>query len=294
MERLIDPVIADLQAEHKAALRTSSAWRSRWVLLVGYVAFAKVVLICGLLGTQHAWLNWSIDDQRGLSRTLLWVAIVTAVLTIVLGMPSFLQTFDMREINANARPERLILYLIPSSLALSLPAGLAIGAVLGLSRSAKSRRMLGALGLLAVVMSFASLVNVSWITPLANQSYRVEVVGNSIAVGRGRNELSLSELRATPGGTFLYQSRLALAIAPLTFAIFGIVIGTRRWRRTVGVFMACAGVVSYIFALNFGMYFNYHEMMPARVAAWTPHILLACATILIARLVSGTVTRTRA
>ena len=48
MERLIDPVIADLQAEYAEAIRDGRTWRSWVALIVGYIAFAKVFLLCGL------------------------------------------------------------------------------------------------------------------------------------------------------------------------------------------------------------------------------------------------------
>ena len=35
MERLVDPAIADLQAEYEEALRSGPKWRSRWIWFVG-------------------------------------------------------------------------------------------------------------------------------------------------------------------------------------------------------------------------------------------------------------------
>ena len=45
MERLIDPVIADLQCEHGDAIRRGQIWRGRRALVNGYMAFWKVVAI---------------------------------------------------------------------------------------------------------------------------------------------------------------------------------------------------------------------------------------------------------
>lgn len=42
-ERLIDPAIADLQAEYEDVARPNLVWRGRWVLLTGYLAWAKVM-----------------------------------------------------------------------------------------------------------------------------------------------------------------------------------------------------------------------------------------------------------
>ena len=295
MERLIDPVIADLQAEYAAALVSRSTWKSRWTLLVSYLAFAKVMLLCSIFGTRQAWRNWNVDDQRAFNRTLLWIVVATVVSSVVVGLPSLQHVPDMLSVNVNARIERLILYLVPSMLTFGVPAGLAIGAALGLSQRERSRRLLAAIGIVAVLSTSASLVNVAWVTPIANQSYREEVIGTSLR--KGQNELTLAELRHSTGGTFVYHLRLAIGAAPLTFAIFGVVVATRRWRRAVATGMACAGVVAYLLAVGFFRSFtNLHDVMPARVAAWMPHILLAWTTILIARLVTASrpdLTRTR-
>lgn len=285
MERLIDPVVADLQVEYAQAVRESRPWRSRWTLLTNYLAFAKVILLCGIVGTRQAWHDWNVDDQRAFNRTLVWIAVATVVSSVVVGLPSLQSIPDMLSINANARLDRLVLYLVPSTLTLGVPAGLAIGAALGLSQRQRSRRLLAAIGLVALLSSLASLVNVAWVTPVANQSYRTEVMGD-LLLQKGQNELTLTELRNSAGGTFRYHVRIAVGAAPLTLAVFGVVVATRRWRRAAAIGTACAGVVGYMLALNFGRYFNHHEVMPPRVAAWMPHIVLAWATILIARLVA--------
>ena len=45
MERLIDPVIADLQCEHGDAIRRGQIWQGHRALVNGYMAFWKVVAI---------------------------------------------------------------------------------------------------------------------------------------------------------------------------------------------------------------------------------------------------------
>src|SRR5206468_3086669 len=41
MDRLIDPIVADLQTEYADATRRGRVWRSRWIRLAGCVAFLK-------------------------------------------------------------------------------------------------------------------------------------------------------------------------------------------------------------------------------------------------------------
>ncbi len=45
MDRLIDPVIADMQCEHEQATRKGQRWRRRWTLLEGYFAFWRVLAV---------------------------------------------------------------------------------------------------------------------------------------------------------------------------------------------------------------------------------------------------------
>jgi hypothetical protein len=64
MDRLVDPVIADLQTEHAAASRGGNVWKSGRVLILGYIAFVKVALLCGVFGTRQAWRDWDGDDHE--------------------------------------------------------------------------------------------------------------------------------------------------------------------------------------------------------------------------------------
>jgi hypothetical protein len=295
MERLIDPVIADLQAEYAAASRRGSVWNRQWTLLLGYVAFARVLLLCSVLGTREAWGHWSADDHRAFNRMLLCVAGATVSATIIAGLPQLLLLPEMRSFNATARLERLIVFLVPSTLALGLPAGLAIGAALGAAQRAQSRRVIKAICLVALVSSMASYVNVAWVTPHANQSFREEVIGGFVQ--RGNGEMSLTELRNSPGEAFLFHLRLALAVAPLTFAVFGLVVATRGWRRSIAVAVAGTAAVSFVVMLNLGRMWSKQGVLPPHVAAWLPLFLIGSATILIGWLVAGRrfeVTQTRA
>jgi hypothetical protein len=287
MVRFIDPTIADLQAEYAAVRRNGSAWRCQWTLLLGYVAFARLMLWCGLFGTREAWRSWSAEDQGALNRMLLCIAIATVCATSIVGLPDVLRLPDMLSFNpnANARLERLVLYLVPSALALGVPAGLAIGAALGAANRIQSRRVITVICLIAVLSSVASFVNIAWVTPHANQSFREELVGR--LPERGINELALTELRTSPKEAFVFHVRLALAVAPLTFAIFGIVVATRRWRWSIAVAIACTAVVSFVVALSLGRTLVNTEVLPPQVAAWLPLLLLAYGSILIGWLVAG-------
>ena len=46
MERLVDPAIADLQAEYEEA-RTGPSWRRRWIWMRGHIAFVTMIVVHG-------------------------------------------------------------------------------------------------------------------------------------------------------------------------------------------------------------------------------------------------------
>ena len=45
MERLVDPAIADLQAEYEEASRTGPGWRRRWIWMRGHIAFFTMMVV---------------------------------------------------------------------------------------------------------------------------------------------------------------------------------------------------------------------------------------------------------
>jgi hypothetical protein len=298
MECFVDPTIADLQAEYAAAVRDGQVWQRRWALLHGYIAFAKVFLICGLFAARQAWRDWNPEDQRGLVRVL-WLkvgAIVSVTLPLwLLELPRTREMVEAFATRTDPSVTRLMAYLLPAILPLSMPVGLAIGATLGVHSRAISRRLIGAIIFVAVAMSAASFVALAWVTPATNQSYREELMGRVIP--KGDRELTLAELRRSypdrDDAEFEFHSRLGVAGTPMTFATFALVITIRR-RARLTIALAAVGLVSvgYLIAFWVG-----RGAIPSPVGAWMPQILLVATTILMS--ISATsnrasVTRTRA
>jgi lipopolysaccharide export LptBFGC system permease protein LptF len=173
----------------------------------------------------------------------------------------------------------LTAFLIPSILALGLPAGLAMS-IAAMRGRALSRRVCVAVILIAVAASVGSFVNVAWVIPPANQAYREEMAGRHVP--RGQNELTLTELSAARGGSFMLHARVALAAAPLTFAVFGLIAATRRrFHRVAAVGVAAAGVVGYVLLMFVGESLSRDGLVPPPFAAWAPQLLLVAATSLI-------------
>jgi lipopolysaccharide export LptBFGC system permease protein LptF len=307
MERFIDPTIADLQAEYAAALLSGSAWRRQRTLLFGYIAFAKVLLWCTAPAVAHAWSNWSFEDRRGLVRVV-WRSVVAVIgVTLPIWLLELPRTRQMLDDNGSAAgiPEAMA-YLLPSILPLSVPVGLAIGAALGAHGRALSRRLTSAILLVAVAVSFASLVTIAWVLPAANQFYREAILRGTATSGRtlykGERELTLSELRHRLRGAdrqhsnrilFEFHTRLGLAGAPLTFAAFALVITIRRRSRKRRV-LAAIGVAAfgYLMVLWMGNAISESDTQSPQLSAWMPQIALVLTTIVVA--VPRTIIRTRA
>lgn len=283
MARLIDPVIADLQAEHSEALRHGRIWRSRWVCLAGYIAFAKVFMMC----------EWSaVDDARPLIRaaacSLGAVALLTAVLVglayriWLTGAPNQLDAW------------RVAMFLLPQALAISIPAGLMIGVAIGLAGQKVSVRLASALATVALVCSIGSVANIGWLLPNANQAFRIAMarrIGLAPPV-KGDAELTFGELDRLiqrrggfPVGSYEwdgvnrlrigYHARWAIAFATFVLTLFAMSLvqcSRRRWTMGIGVVAGLFGyyVLLYVcrfFALN-------HELAPP-AAAWLPNLILA-------------------
>src|SRR6185436_7139154 len=64
MERLVDPAIADLQAEYEEASRAGAAWRRRWIWMRGHVAFLTMIVVHGRAAQE---MNGGLTPLRGLS-----------------------------------------------------------------------------------------------------------------------------------------------------------------------------------------------------------------------------------
>jgi hypothetical protein len=269
MERLIDPVIADLHVEYATAIGMTRRWLA---LVEGYVAFAKVSLWCGVLGLREARRNWSGEEQQGLLRDA--------------------------GLAPNASIQRLMVYLLPSIMPLSIPVGLAIGAALGVQGRTRSRRLIAAVMLVALVLSAVAFVTIGWITPNSNQAYRQGIIGARL-VDRGDRELTLFELRrslaardqesARRASTEFHQ-RLSVAIAPVTFAAFGLVVAIRRRLRTLG---ALGIIILAAFGYDVAMWAG-RVVLPAPFGPWMPPVALIITTLVLSMRFGIGATRTRA
>ena len=282
MERLIDPVIADLQCEHAEALRDGQVWRSRWIRITGCMAFCKVAGLAAL--GQHG------DGARAMAIALSTATVLTA-LAICVVLANTAATAA-----ASGKTLWLVIYLVPQALTISVPVCLALGVfvwVRGKGVDAATTRTV--LWLMRIVL-LAAVANAGWLTPAANAAFRDVLAGGPAA--RGANELTFIALgqRVYQSGqvhllgdplpmTFWLNARLALAVAPVLLCVLALAGASTRHRRW------SAAIVITTLALFAGSYLLFPaediavltRWLPAAAIAWLPNALVMTATFTVAR-----------
>jgi hypothetical protein len=300
MERVVDPLVADLQVEHAEAIRRGRVWRSRWILLSGHVAFLKTIGLCGAEGVMRFLRGWNVEDRSAMSRTLGFSVAAIAVMTVAIELLSRNRLFVLYH-------PKLLVYLAPSALVLAVPIGITFGLLLGLRGRVVSRRSTGALLACAIFSSLACLVMMAWVVPLANREFRQFVFQDDVRrferdliLAKGINELTLGELsqqidsyRRTGTVTDLldansisgallsysYHMRWALSCATLVLALFALSV-TRRivagWTTVLAAFGACFSYYVFMWA---GRAAALQETLPAFVGAWLPNLVFAVVSV---------------
>lgn len=282
MERLIDPIVADLQTEHAEAVQGRRWWRTAWTCARGYAVFWKVVTLHTVQSTPRALWNGMAADGWALGRTMAYSLVGFIALTLLLSAPPMVE-FYSRIPNALAT-----LLLVPQAMPLTIPIALPLAIVCGMWTTRVSPPRIGGvliLAILAMLLSFAAML----IVPHANQAWRVVVAdelglrGVTNSLPKGMSEMTFSELaagsheydvRGFPETAHkfrrTYHLRFALPAATLVLsllaaAIAGAIRG-RAWRLVVMV-------------LSFGLYWvmlafgelNIH-LAPV-VSVWAPNLV---------------------
>jgi len=288
MARLIDPLVADLQLEHAESMRSGRVWKSRAIYLAGWIAFLKILAICAWADTISLSQGWTADDRRALISAVAFSSVMIAIAVVLLELP-FVENTGVLQ---NPSPRRFV-YLVPQAFSLALTVGGTLGIVFGLGGRRFSRRVGASLILLALAGSVISFVNLAWVTPAANQAFRILMSGQTDLVP-GISELSLGELSheidrfLDPSFAqfgyllalaFALHSRLALSLSPLVFAIFALSIASggffRRWMLGLA---ACAAFLGYYMLLYGVRSLVWNRTIPPYAAAWIPNVV----TLLVA------------
>ena len=282
LERIVEPAIADLQKEYAGAGRTS---RRAWVLVTGYSAVLKVIVVCALSvsSTSH-------DERQALSRTFAWSVGWIVVISALLTLPPLLQ-WSMRRWDA-------AITVIPQALPLAIPMGISIGIAFGLSaRPAMNIVKVTLLG--AVVASALSFAVLAWVMPAANQAFREMALRERSYSGyqrefelqKGHNEMTLSELRREEASfaaagqirlprqfAFTFHLRFALAAGTLVLASLLLTVPFHhRGLRGLIAFVASFGYLALLYTSE--SLAVSRALLPPVAAAWLPNIVLIAIAI---------------
>lgn len=285
LERLVDPIVLDLQAEYEGAARARRGWRAAWIRISGYAAFWKALGLHAVHSALRALSSSLAADESALGRTIACSVVACACFTLLL------VAVPMSRFSSPGEPLTLAMLLLPQALALSIPTALAIGIVWsGRGARIHAARIRGVLTF-AVAATLAASVAM-WMLPAANQAFRVamaqELGGRGIttsSIPRGPNELSLSELAAATreydarglawnARRFRQAYHVRLALPAATFVLSLLALGICR---TVG------GRVQPFFAsvIACGVFWWMQGLagkatsLPPIVAVWAPSAALA-------------------
>jgi hypothetical protein len=288
MERMIDPLIADLQREHAEAVRSRRIWKSRWIQIAGWVAFGKVIALCAVacLTSQE---EWTPEDRKSLTRAAVIGVITVVVITVLLVSAS---PEDIPKVLMHPSPKRFF-FLAPYPFVAGIVLGATLGIVLGLGGRALSRRLVAAAIGIALVCSVIVFIDVGWVAPAAHVAYRM-TVGGSDPTRLDIGEASLGALRQkidqvrrefadAPSGflaalSFDYHQRVALSFSPLVFTLFALIMAgcfRRRWLLGMAV---CAAFLVYgwlVIVVRPWYLQPWNLRAPAFAAAWLPNAAMA-------------------
>jgi hypothetical protein len=289
MTKLIDPMIADLQLEHRIAAQRGRRWERSRIRVAFLYGFLKVAAVCGWRDVVSP-AGWTTDDRKAIGGMVLWSVGFVAVLTALLELPFV----SAPKVLLHPSPMRFV-YLAPQALGLALTMGATLGLILGLGGRRVSRRVAAAVMTLSMAASIVSFTNMAWITPSANQAFQALTSGN-VELVPGIPEMTLGEvshkideLDADPGLAefgylralaFNYHIRWAIGVSPAIYAIFALSLGfglRRRWVMAIIVllsFPAYDGILVLMRPWNSGV--------PSYAAAWSANAGLLVASALMA------------
>lgn len=289
MERLIDPLIADLQCEHAEAVRRGAARRALWIRIASCVAFWRVVSIRAIERSVDGEYEWTAADGWAVGRMLGFVAAATVIVALLLNWVA---------LYPEGPSARLFLLLIPSAFPLAIAVGVLSGILYAMRLRTVTKRVRNAALMIATFGTLSSFGTLSWIIPASNQAYREAFSGiPPQALSKGLNELTLPELRQemdklSNGGmrgsvqerdvTVTYYMRFALSVTPIVFGLWALgllSIGRLERSRVALGAVAVMTCLAYYVLLFVSRAAVFDGWTPAVV--WTPNLVFAVGTVLL-------------
>lgn len=288
IDRVIDPIIADLQAEYVEARRAARWWHATWVGISGYWAFWKAIGLHTIQsGPRSLWTTVAAERWTLAQITKCSVATFIAV-TAVLSLPPIVDGYS------HQLGVKLTMLLVPQAIPLSIAISLPLGIVCGLCTSWVTAARITSVLLLAIAAALFAFV-ATLMVPASNEAFlgglaeQLDRAGVTYSLPRGTPEMTLSELAiridesdaaglTQNGRRFLraYHIRFALPAATAVMSLLAIAIcgslGTRS-RRIVAMVI---GFVLYWMILATG---ERSTNLPAIVSVWTANLVFTVISV---------------
>src|SRR6185295_9204521 len=155
MERIVEPIVADIRTEHAAAVADERVWLARWIVIAGYVGFAKAIVIHGSERTMDATYQWT-ESERRLCGRMLWMSIAVTFAAVALFMvPFLLQPFWRANPNS-------VWFLVPQAFPLAVPVGISLGVALTGREAAFSPRFIATMVAASIACSLMCFAALEW------------------------------------------------------------------------------------------------------------------------------------
>jgi len=279
VERLIDPMISDLQVEYAAAL---GSWRRRAVVLLSaYAGFWKALALhCVLSSGDPLETGGDAMLRRAIGFSCLGFVLVTVLLTL----PPLVDGIPLG--SGSSRQVMLILTLLAQALPISLPVGVCIGIMNAMRAPILTRLHFVVTLTIAFAATCLVLAVIEWGLPWGNQVFRQMVLsqltdGQIAHIEPGLNELGFSGLarRTDVRAVRQYHLMWALSFAAIPLAVFSLAVGARVRRAAFRAGLIVAAVFAYYAALWVSENSVRHGA-PVLVA-WAPNLLFVVVGVLL-------------
>jgi hypothetical protein len=305
MEHVIDPLLADLQAEHRDALRDGFVWRARWVRLAGYFVFLRTVALVGWAEATGINVDRAVDDRHATGLVIqLTVAVVMAA-SLLIAVPALVHASRLHLLRA--MPNVVVansLTLLP----ITLPVGLMFGVLFGLRPYALSRGVIRSVLAMACVCAFASFVLSGWVLPLTRDA-AVSASNAKLPLRPrvGPDQLTSPELiheatvdkqmaidaRDAAEGRIMmkrsrefaatFEARWALTLGALSLPLFALMMVAGSRERLFLCGAGCTAVVVFGYVLTAAGSAFRSGIFPAFAVVWLPN--LGITALMVAALV---------
>jgi lipopolysaccharide export LptBFGC system permease protein LptF len=277
MDRLIDPILADLQAEYAAL--GDDVWRRRRLLFTTYVGFWKAITLHFVFSLLRQPPGQTARFRHIVDISVVMLALFTALLTMppLLGAPGWPGDLAFRT--------RLAFLLIPQALPLSIPAAVCIGILYAMRAHRVTRRDLYGVLAIAVLASVMVWAVMEWGLPGANQAFRelisAELTGRPVHIEPGLNELGFSRLgqRRDAAAVRVYHLWWALSFASLPLSLVALSIAQRIRGAIAAVALAFATLVLYYAALWVADSYLRGGVTLPLLSAWAPNAVFLAAAL---------------